>query len=280
MSRDSWWTIIKWRFFKTDSILERFVGCSDSLFRLGIDKWFPEGLWSKIGGDILQACQISVANLINIDEVAILSLWVADRTSTAFQSIHIHGQIEFGGKPILFVGDLLRSYPWSPISWCLPSIGQLHVSLIGPQFETFGCNSQWELRILCGQALCSLLSMVKFMVFRIGWHSGNALYWQSPRSSQLFWFSSVSVWLPLVPCFSILSRLIPRTNSWIKSFSISKSAEVNLLISSGLGLPVLNRPINVKLPLVVLIPTYRLHQENWYPGDTFKWYLIHLIRLV
>jgi hypothetical protein len=49
-----------------------------------------------------------------MDEVAILTPWVANRVSMTIQDIYDHDRIELGGKRILFVGDLLQLPPVVP----------------------------------------------------------------------------------------------------------------------------------------------------------------------
>jgi hypothetical protein len=82
-----------------------------SLFRLGIDEEFRGSFRSNIGRDTPQAQHILDADLIVIDEVSMLTPWVANRVSLTLQSISDQDGVEFGGKRILFVGDLLQLPP-------------------------------------------------------------------------------------------------------------------------------------------------------------------------
>jgi hypothetical protein len=52
--------------------------------------------------------------LIIIDEVSMLTPWVANKVSLTLQSISGYERIRFGGKRILFVGDLLQLPPIVP----------------------------------------------------------------------------------------------------------------------------------------------------------------------
>jgi superfamily I DNA and/or RNA helicase len=81
------------------------------------------------------------ADLIIIDEVSMLTPWVANRASVALQSISGHERIEFGGKRILFVGDMLQLPPLFLIFQCKSRIDPKHISRIGHQFENFKSNS-------------------------------------------------------------------------------------------------------------------------------------------
>jgi hypothetical protein len=79
-----------------------------SLFRLGIDEQSLGGFRSNIGRGTPLARYVLAADLIIIDEGSILTPWVANRVSLTLQSISGYERIEFGGKRILFVGDLLQ----------------------------------------------------------------------------------------------------------------------------------------------------------------------------
>jgi hypothetical protein len=78
------------------------------LFRLGIDEQSGVDFRSNIGRGSPLVWYIFAADLIIIDEVSMLAPWVANRISMTLQSISGHERIEFGGKRILFVGDLLQ----------------------------------------------------------------------------------------------------------------------------------------------------------------------------
>jgi hypothetical protein len=77
-----------------------------SLFRLGIDEQSTRSFRSHIGRGTHLAQYILAADLIIIDEVSLLTPLVANRVSMTLQSLSANGRIEFGGKQILFVGDL------------------------------------------------------------------------------------------------------------------------------------------------------------------------------
>jgi hypothetical protein len=57
---------------------------------------------------------ILAADLIIIDEVSMLTPWVANRVSLTLQSISGYERIQFGGKRILLVGGLLALSPIVP----------------------------------------------------------------------------------------------------------------------------------------------------------------------
>jgi hypothetical protein len=86
-----------------------------SLFRLGIDEQSRGGIRSNIGRGTPLDRYILAADLIIIDEISMLTPWVANRVSLTLQSISGYERIQFGGKLILFVGDLLQSPPFFPI---------------------------------------------------------------------------------------------------------------------------------------------------------------------
>jgi hypothetical protein len=79
-----------------------------SLFCLGIDEQSREDFRSNIGRGTPLARYILAADSIIIDEVSMLTLWVANRVSLTLQSISGYERIQFGGKRILFVVDLLQ----------------------------------------------------------------------------------------------------------------------------------------------------------------------------
>jgi hypothetical protein len=53
------------------------------------------------------------------------------------RSISAHDRIEFGGKPILFVGYLGRLYPQFPFALSVSSIASSQASFIGHQIKKF-----------------------------------------------------------------------------------------------------------------------------------------------
>jgi hypothetical protein len=81
------------------------------LFHLGIDEQFTGSFRSNIGRDTPVSRHIFAADLIIIDEVSMSTPWVTNRVPMTLRSISDQDKIEFGGKPILFVGDLLRLPP-------------------------------------------------------------------------------------------------------------------------------------------------------------------------
>jgi hypothetical protein len=82
-----------------------------SLSRLGIEEEFRGSFRSNIFRDTPQARHIFAADLLIIDEVSMLTSWVANRVSMTLQSISDQDQCEFGEKQILFVCDLLQLPP-------------------------------------------------------------------------------------------------------------------------------------------------------------------------
>jgi ATP-dependent exoDNAse (exonuclease V) alpha subunit len=78
-----------------------------SLFHLGIDEQLSGGFRSNIGRGNHQAAHILAADLIIINEVFMLTSWVANRVSMTLHLISDQYRTEFGGKRILFVGNLL-----------------------------------------------------------------------------------------------------------------------------------------------------------------------------
>jgi hypothetical protein len=85
-----------------------------SLFRLGIDEQSTRSFRSNIGRGTLLAPHILAADLIVINEASIMTPLVVNRVSMTLQSISANNRIEFGGKQILFVGDLLQLPPIVP----------------------------------------------------------------------------------------------------------------------------------------------------------------------
>jgi hypothetical protein len=85
-----------------------------SLFRLGIDEQSREDFRSNLGCCTPLARYILAADLIIIDKVSMLTPWVADRVSLTLQSISEYERIQFGGKRIPFVGNMLQLPPIVP----------------------------------------------------------------------------------------------------------------------------------------------------------------------
>jgi hypothetical protein len=83
-----------------------------SLFKLGIDENARMDFRCNIGRDTPHARYLSGADLIVIDEVSMLTPWVANRVSLTLKAI-CENEAHFGGKKILFVGDLLQLPPVS-----------------------------------------------------------------------------------------------------------------------------------------------------------------------
>jgi hypothetical protein len=79
-----------------------------SLFRHGIDEQSQGGFRLNIGRGTPLARYILAADLIIIDEVSMLTAWVANRVLLTLSSISGYERIQFPGKRTLFVGDLLQ----------------------------------------------------------------------------------------------------------------------------------------------------------------------------
>jgi ATP-dependent exoDNAse (exonuclease V) alpha subunit len=82
-----------------------------SLFHLGRDEQAAGGFRSNIGGGSSLARHILAADLIIIDEVSMLTPWVATRVLLTPQSIPGDDQLESRGKQILFVHGVLQLPP-------------------------------------------------------------------------------------------------------------------------------------------------------------------------
>jgi hypothetical protein len=83
------------------------------LLKLGIDKCADDGFVCNIGRDTAHATFLLTADLIVIDEVSMLTPWVAERASRVMNWIADVDGI-FGGVQVLFVGDLLQLPPVVP----------------------------------------------------------------------------------------------------------------------------------------------------------------------
>jgi hypothetical protein len=89
-------------------------GCTlHSLFKLGIDDESRSGVVSRIGRGSGHGDSILRADVILINEVLILTSWVANRVPMTLQRI-ADNELEFGGRMIPFVGDLLQLPPVVP----------------------------------------------------------------------------------------------------------------------------------------------------------------------
>jgi ATP-dependent exoDNAse (exonuclease V) alpha subunit len=89
-----------------------------SLFRLGIDEEFAGRFRYNIDRGTFEAKYLLDADLIIIDEVSMLTPWVANRVSMTLHSILIQDQMQFGLKFIRFVGDFWQLPLWLTICQC------------------------------------------------------------------------------------------------------------------------------------------------------------------
>jgi hypothetical protein len=140
---------------------------------------------------VLAQC-ILAADLIIIDEVSMLTPWVADRVSLTIQSISGYERIQFGGKLIFFVGNLLQLPPIVPdfsmpvayrLITCLPYWNSIRKFQIRQPMRA--PNPLWA---------TFLLSVAKGrqMRFRIEGNSRDAFMCLSPRRLTLLTISSVT----------------------------------------------------------------------------------------
>jgi hypothetical protein len=81
-----------------------------SLFRLGINENASGDFRCHIGRQTAQAENILSADLIVIDEVSMLTPWVANRVSLTLRSL-TGNATDFSRRKILFVADLLQLPP-------------------------------------------------------------------------------------------------------------------------------------------------------------------------
>jgi hypothetical protein len=81
-----------------------------SLFCLDIDEASGGEFRCNVGKGTVQARYPFAVNLIVIDEVSMLTPWVANRVSLTLRSLCENGE-DFGGRKLLFVSDLLRLPP-------------------------------------------------------------------------------------------------------------------------------------------------------------------------
>jgi hypothetical protein len=130
--RDSWWTIIKWRFPNIHIIFESFP--SHSPFTASLWSW--QIVHSELLIQYRSRCSSGPYRWFDaMDEISILTQWLANRAFLTLQSIYAHDRTEFDGKLILFFGNIGQLYPWLPISRYPPSIASLQASPIGFRFE-------------------------------------------------------------------------------------------------------------------------------------------------
>jgi hypothetical protein len=84
-----------------------------SLFKLGIDECIDDSFRCNIGRNSPHAHFLLETDLIIIDEVSMLTSWVAERVSRVLGWVADSQQM-FGGIQVLFVGDLLQLPPVVP----------------------------------------------------------------------------------------------------------------------------------------------------------------------
>jgi hypothetical protein len=94
-----------------------------SLFKMGMDEINRGPFVSPIGRRTAHAIHIVQADLIIVDEVSMLTPWVANKVSKILQWIG-GPALEFGGMKFLFVGDLLQLPPVVPV-FAVPVIQRL-----------------------------------------------------------------------------------------------------------------------------------------------------------
>jgi ATP-dependent exoDNAse (exonuclease V) alpha subunit len=82
-----------------------------SLLKRGIDAAMRGDLRSTIGRNTFDATHIQSNDVIVMDELSMLTPWLANRISLTLRSISDHSDVDFGGKTILFIGDLLQLFP-------------------------------------------------------------------------------------------------------------------------------------------------------------------------
>jgi hypothetical protein len=100
-------------------------GCTlHSLFKLGFDERAGSTFISGVGKGTPHADYLMAADLVIIDEVSMLTPWVANRVSMTLKSISPNREAHFGGKQILFVGDFLQLPPVVP-GFAVPVIRRL-----------------------------------------------------------------------------------------------------------------------------------------------------------
>jgi hypothetical protein len=131
----------------------------------------------------------------------------------ALRSISAHGRVEFGGKPILFVGDLRRLSQRFPFPRRLLSISSSQTFLIGLEFENF--QLQQPLRGQDHVWNGFLLSIADGQIHNIeDWRKlGQQFFVTVTQPSQSPGLSSVSVCRPLLSYISIVSKFMLRTNA-------------------------------------------------------------------
>jgi hypothetical protein len=163
-----------------------------SLFRLGMDEQSRGGVRSNIRRGTPLARDILAADLIIIYEVSMLTSWVANKVSLALQSTYGYERIQFGGKRILFVGDLLQLPSIVP-DFSMPVAYRLITRLpywssirkIQTQQPMRASDPSWT-------TSCSQWERARQMRFRIGGNSRDAFMCLSPRRLALLTIPSVT----------------------------------------------------------------------------------------
>jgi hypothetical protein len=161
------------------------------LFRLGIDEESRGGFRSNIGLGTPLARYILPADLIIIDEVSMLTPWVANRVSLTLQSISAYERIQFDGKRILFAGDLLQLPPLFRIFQCSSRIAHNTSPVLELDSRISNPTANDSFRSVVG-CLLALNGKGKINEFRIGGNSRAAFICLSPRRLALFTISSVT----------------------------------------------------------------------------------------
>jgi hypothetical protein len=114
-----------------------------ALFRLGIDEESRGGFNCNIGRGTPHALDLLGADLIMIDEVSMLTPWVANRVSLIVQWI-CESRLDFGGKEIFFMGDLLQ-LPLVIAGPYLPVVDRL-ITRLQCWYLIRKCRLEWPMR--------------------------------------------------------------------------------------------------------------------------------------
>jgi GTPase SAR1 family protein len=139
-----------------------------SLFRLGIDEEVQGSFRCNIGRNRIEARHLLRADLIIIDEVSMLTPWVANRVSVTLQSISVHSTRLFGGKTLFFVGDLFQIPPVVK-NFSMPVVYRLIThSADWSLMKNFSWINQEGQRILSAPSVSSLPRKVILVIFKSG----------------------------------------------------------------------------------------------------------------
>jgi hypothetical protein len=184
-----------------------------SLFHPGIGEQIRGSFRSNVGRGTPLVRHILAADLIIIYEVSMLTPWMTNRVSITLQSISGQSQQEFGGKQILFVGDLLQ-LPKVVSNFSMPVVYRLITRLsYWPSIRRFPLKRPMRAPEPLWADFLLSIAKGRHMIFRVEWNSRHDFVSLSPRASKLSSPSSIPGSSRMILSLSIVNGFVPLKNA-------------------------------------------------------------------